>query len=331
MSLLNEFFRPIKTEFAMVDTVIKQSLADETYPEILQINQYLQETPGKRLRPALLLFSFFAVADKESIEKNLENAVKVAAAIELIHMASLVHDDIIDSAEERHNKPALHQKFGEEVGIAMGVYLYAKSLMLLSEAESLDVLSVISATVNNLCRGEMVQVMGRDNPNLSLAAYTQILQEKTGVLFAAACRCGVLLGQGNDTTATALYSYGESLGITFQIADDYMDIMGDKETLKKQPGQDFELGEVTLPLLLLLEANKNTPLYEEITTLINRKNKVSLLTLREMIKKSDAPKNTQVMGKSYIKKARESVTGLRESKYKKSLLNLLLFVEKRGF
>jgi geranylgeranyl pyrophosphate synthase len=324
---------PIRDELQKMETIIAKSLGDESYPHISEMNSYLVKAPGKRVRPTLLLFCFKALLDGErvsSIDGVTRQAAMLAAAIELIHMASLVHDDIIDHADTRHERPAFHRKFGTEIGMTMGVYLYAKSLSLIADVRHPEVLKVISTAVEDLCRGEITQLTQRDTPSFDLDDYLRILKEKTGVLFATACQCGAILAGASPSIQNALYQYGESLGIVFQIADDFMDLMGDEDTLGKKPGQDFVEGEITLPLLYLIDGLYGDDKDEVISKVIS-KNPDHIFELRDRILQSDAPRKSRMLADEYLNRARLSLKDLPQTKFKKSLYSFVDFVEKRAF
>jgi geranylgeranyl pyrophosphate synthase len=324
---------PIRDELHKMESIISQSLGKESYGHISEMMAYLTKSRGKRIRPILLLFSFKALVDGEkvpSIEVVNRQAVTLAAAIELIHMASLVHDDIIDHADTRHERASFHHKFGTEIGMTMGVFLYAKSLSLIAEVGHPNVLKVISDAVEDLCRGEITQLTHRTEPSFELDDYLRILKEKTGVLFAASCQCGAILAGASKPIQEALYQYGESLGIVFQIADDFMDVMGDQETLGKATGQDFEQGEITLPILYLIEG-----LYgedrDDVIAKVCSKRPEHLAELKERIINSDAPDKSKALAKEYLNKAKLSLKDLPQTKFKKSLYSFVDFVEKRTF
>lgn len=219
------------------------------YPTLREIGEDLMLGTGKQLRPTLAILAYRALMGTAAADPRLAH---LCTALELLHVASLVHDDVIDSAELRHGKPALYKRFGVELAIPYGVYLYALSLKEIAKIGSLPVLTEISRTVERLCEGEMVQVGFRDNLELKTAEYVAILKKKTGVLFATACVAACHLADADARTVRAMSRYGTSLGIAFQLVDDYLDIIGDASgALKKVPGQDFMMGELTLPLLVL--------------------------------------------------------------------------------
>lgn len=220
------------------------------YPTLREIGEDLMLGTGKQLRPTLAILVYRALRGATAQEPRL---AYLCTALELLHVASLVHDDVIDAAEIRHGKPALYRRFGIELAIPYGVYLYALSLKEIAKIGLLPVLTDISRTVERLCEGEMIQVGLRDRLDLKTAQYVVILKKKTGVLFATACVTAYQLsGIADVRIQRALSRYGTALGIAFQLVDDYLDVVGDASgALKKMPGQDFLMGELTLPLLVL--------------------------------------------------------------------------------
>ncbi len=331
--LKDVLIHPIKDELHKMEGIILRALGQESYGHIAEMTSYLMKSPGKRIRPILLLFCFKAILDGEkvpSVDSVMRRAITLAAAIELIHMASLVHDDIIDHADTRHERPAFHHKFGTEIGMTMGVYLYSKSLSLIAEVGHPDVLKIISQAVEDLCRGEIIQLTHRNEPSYDLDDYLRILKEKTGVLFAASCQCGAILAGASPSIQTSLYQYGESLGIVFQIADDFMDVMGDKETLGKTPGQDFKQGEITLPILYLVDSLEGQD-RDDMIAKINSKHPEHLAELKNRILQSDAPVRSRELAGYYLNKARLCLKDLPQTKFKKSLYSFVDFVEKRAF
>ena len=240
----------IGQELAVFQTRYREVVLRSAYPRLREIGEDLMQGMGKQLRPALAILVYKALSGTRSSEGRL---VHLCTALELLHVASLVHDDVIDAAEMRHGKPALYKRFGVEMAIPYGVYLYALSLKEIAKIGSLPVLTDISRTVERLCEGEMVQVGFRDDLELKTVEYVVILKKKTGVLFATACVTAYHLSDVADVAIQrALSRYGTALGIAFQLVDDYLDVIGDASgALKKMPGQDFLMGELTLPLLVL--------------------------------------------------------------------------------
>ncbi|MSR89178.1 MAG: polyprenyl synthetase family protein [Candidatus Margulisbacteria bacterium] len=331
--LKETIYAPIQSDLEAIEKIISEQLRDEPNADILAVNEFILKAPGKRLRPALMVLMFYAsVLDISLISKELVRKLhQAAAAVELIHMASLIHDDIIDHAPIRHHQPSIQAKFGMEIGVVQGVYLYALSLGLLSEAGNIEVLSRISYAVKTLCQGELSQVSDR-NIIREISVYMSVLEQKTGVLFAVACECGIILSGASDLFRKKGALFGEKLGVVFQIADDYMDFMGDEKTLGKDPGQDFELGEMTLPVLLLLDSAKSEEERIEIEMLMSdSRSDEALLKLRDRVYASQALYQTKEIAVAYLEKAEGCLEGFSDTIYKTSLEVLLGFVEQRAF
>ncbi len=331
--LKETIYAPIQSDLDAIEKIISEQLRDEPNKGILAINEFILKAPGKRLRPALMVLMFYAsLSDASTVSKERVHKLhQAAAAVELIHMASLIHDDIIDHAPIRHHQPSVQAKFGMEIGVVQGVYLYALSLGLLSDAGNIEVLSRISYAVKTLCQGELSQVSDR-NTIREMSEYMTVLEQKTGVLFAVACECGIILAGASDSFRKQGALFGENLGVVFQIADDYMDFMGDEKTLGKDPGQDFELGEMTLPILLLLAAAKSEDERSEIEMLMSESRpEDALLKLRDRVHASQALNQTKEIAVQYLEKAEGCLEGFSDTIYKTSLEVLLGFVEQRAF
>ena len=331
MSFLKTVYEPIYEDILAVEQLIRDVLGQEDYAKIQSVNDYVLGAPGKRLRPALLLFTFRALSPNPS-QEQVDRAVSVAAAIELIHMASLIHDDVIDHAPVRHNQPTIHTQWSMEVAVVYGVYLYGISLRLLAASDKMPIIEMIGDIVRQLCQGEMKQIFFRGHLELTLSEYLLVLKEKTGVLFRAACESGVLLSQlGDDSTRRKMGAYGESLGVVFQIADDTMDIMGDRDTLGKEPWQDLSLGELGLPLIYLLEMQESEEARELIRSMINRHSDEDLEQLQQMIMDSNVMAKCIDLGMGYLAQAKDQLLEVTDSQFKDSLIQLVEVIRKRAF
>jgi len=250
---------------------------------------------------------------------------KIASAIELIHVASLVHDDIIDASALRHHKPTFNVKFGEDVSIAFGDYLYAIAFELIASCKNTDILSCIAQASRALCEGELIQVCERDNLSLLKERYLLIVKKKTASLFAASCQAGAILSQSRQLTQDSLKEYGLNLGVAFQIIDDCRDLTGSKEKLGKRPGLDFKMGELTLPVLNLIfqepQEKKNI-----IELLRNQDDEKAFRSLSFKFLNSSAFEKTKQEAFAYIQKAKSSLGHLKDSSYRRSLSALADYV-----
>ena len=317
MALLKEIYRPIEKELNDVDTLIGSSFSKSESNSIVNIGEFLLENPGKKIRPVLVILSAKSTQSQVSGQK----LTKIASAIELIHMASLLHDDVIDHSEVRHNKPTVNSKWGKDVAITLGDYLYAVAFELISECGNSDIIHCISSAAKTMCEGELIQVCERDNLDLLKERYIVIVKKKTASLFAASCQTGALISKSPEPLKKALKEYGMNFGIAFQIVDDYLDLVGEEKRLGKNPGQDIGLGEMTLPVLNLLgsmPANKRGTLK---TLLASREDKEKLKEIKSMLFNSKASLKTKEAVSSYITLAQEKLNILPHSTYKESLID----------
>ena len=281
------FLNPIKADLQKVDETILLWLGKEDSPAIQDISDHIMLSAGKRLRPAITLLTFKALAEKSTSEINSENCIKIASAIELIHMASLVHDDAIDHSDSRRGNPSVFKKWGTDVAISMGVYLYSIALNLIAEVGNRAILTNISQSVTHLCQGELNQVLERNNPFTTHEEYIDILRKKTAALFRASCTSGAILAGAPYSTQENLSCFGEDIGIVFQLIDDILDVSGASDVLEKESGKDFEMGEMTLPLLLLLEKSSGEN-KKKLLSFISGKSESSLDVLREEMKQHNS-------------------------------------------
>lgn len=323
---LYDIYTPIKKHLAAVDRVLNARLLGTRYKSILELNDYLLRAKGKRLRPALVIIC--AKASSKSKKANFKTLFSIASAIELIHIASLVHDDIIDQATLRHHQPTIHTKFGEDVAVAFGDYLYSVAFELISSCNNPALLSCISQATKALCEGELVQVCERDNLSLLKERYILIAKKKTAALFAASCQSGAMVSCAGQEVQVALKAYGMNLGVAFQIIDDCRDLASNEDDTGKNTGLDFKMGELTLPVLnlLSLSADKN-----EILRLLKESGKKeAFLNLRQRFIDSPALAKTREDAFSYIGRAKSSLKRLKDTPYKASLLGLLDYVASKA-
>ena len=320
---LDEIYKPISDELDQVDRLLDISLKSGSNKTIEGINRYVLESPGKRIRPALVILSAKTVSRRakgEALAKRGRQLIKIASAVELIHMASLIHDDVLDHASLRHNKPSVNYKWGNEVSIALGDYLYSKAFELIATCKNTEVLTCLSQAVAQMCEGELTQVKERDSLQLKKRQYLVIVKRKTASLMASCCRAGAALVGGRFVYKQALTDYGLNFGIAFQVMDDYLDLTATSEELGKPAGLDITMGELTLPLLILPESKRKKLLQMNKTA----KNRIGLI--KEALTKSGALVRTRKFIDSYISRAKESLCPCRDSKYKKSLEDLADFI-----
>lgn len=236
-----------------LETVEKQleEIINETQGPAGEICSYMLKAGGKRLRPTLVLLSARCFADTAPPQ-----AVTAAVAAELIHLASLIHDDIIDNAGSRHSKPSVNSRWGNKIAVLAGDNLFAKAFGLLSKSKLYNVLELMVEAIEDMCSGEIEQALDSFNAEQKEENYYRTISKKTGKLIAVCCQSGSLSSQAGEEHSLALREYGMNLGYAFQIADDILDFTGKVNVLGKPTGLDLAQGTLTLPMLNLLKNSR---------------------------------------------------------------------------
>ncbi|CAN5164559.1 polyprenyl synthetase family protein [soil metagenome] len=241
-------FSLIKTEMALVEAEFRHQ-ASSNIQVINYLGDYLQASGGKRVRPALVLLSNYAVGGNA----EQENVIRLATVMEMLHTATLVHDDIIDNADTRRNRVSVNARFGNQSAVLMGDWLYMSAFETSLKERSLEILDILTRLTRKMTEGELIQLTTLGRTDISEAEYFDILQRKTAYLFSACCEIGAILGNAASEEQKALKDYGMNLGTAFQLADDVLDFTANEEVLGKASGADLLEGKLTLPLILLVE------------------------------------------------------------------------------
>ena len=311
MMQLKEIYQPIKKELREVERVLGASLGQTNNESILKLNRFLLESPGKRLRPALVILSAKASVNRKP-QFPEQQLINIASSIELIHMASLIHDDVIDHSDKRHHNETVNSRWGQDVSITLGDYLYSLAFELISHCSNTDILNCISSATKAMCEGELLQVMERDNISLMKERYMVIIKKKTASLFAASCKVGAIASNSSQPIRNALTRYGLNFGIAFQMIDDCLDLMGQEFSLGKAPGQDINVGEVTLPILNLLKSVSGSQ-RRKLKKLLRSKDSDCLKEIRRKLDSSNALEVTKKISLSYLDSAKEKLMVLSDS------------------
>lgn len=253
------FFNPIKKELKTVE----RSLIDNIDTDIVLLDNastHLIKAGGKRLRPA------FALLAAKIYDDSLEKVIPVAVALELIHMASLVHDDVIDNSNVRRGAPTVKSKWGNRVSIYAGDYILAKSLYLVAGYKRSDMVDVLAEASMKICEGEIIQMLSCYNVNQDFKDYLRRIERKTALLISVSCKLGGMVSNAPQKEIAALTRYGYYLGMAFQVTDDILDFTADEKTLGKPVGSDIRQGVITLPALYAL---KNDSKRDELAELLS--------------------------------------------------------------
>ncbi|GAB3728374.1 polyprenyl synthetase family protein [Luteimonas pelagia] len=231
-----------REDMAAVDALIRRRLASDVVL-VNQVAEYIVGAGGKRLRPLLLLLA------ARSLGHRGPDAHQLAAVVEFIHTATLLHDDVVDESDLRRGRRTANALFGNAASVLVGDFLYSRSFQLMVELDRMEVMRILADTTNAIAEGEVLQLLHVRNPDTDEAAYLRVIERKTAVLFAAATRLGALLAGADAATCDALHAYGMNLGYAFQVADDVLDYASDADTLGKNLGDDLAEGKATLPLI----------------------------------------------------------------------------------
>jgi octaprenyl-diphosphate synthase len=233
-------------EFAAVNQVIIEQLHSKI-PLVENIGHYIVDAGGKRLRPLLVLLAAGCLGE---IRKD---DIALAAIIEFIHTATLLHDDVVDISSLRRGRPTANAKWGNAPSVLVGDFLYSRAFQLLVKLGNMPLMQLLADTTNTIAEGEVLQLTKAGDPETSEEAYFTVIESKTAVLFAAATKGAALLHGATDNDADKLYRYGLNLGTAFQLADDVLDYLGDPQKMGKNIGDDLSEGKPTLPLIFTIK------------------------------------------------------------------------------
>ena len=247
---MHEYTGPIKADLEQFGTKLNDHLQGDS-PLITSIARHLLKSRGKRIRPVFLFLS------SRASDNYTEHSVDASLAIELIHTATLLHDDVVDESELRRGNQTVNAQWTNLISVLMGDYLFAKAFRIMVEADSIDLMRAISTATERVAVGELRQIEETGNYDLSEQEYVSIIADKTASLFAVSCETGPILKKRVQKERNRFADFGEKVGTAFQMADDLLDFVGDAEVTGKEPGNDVLTGKVTLPLIYSLKAVNN--------------------------------------------------------------------------
>ncbi|MGN7918581.1 polyprenyl synthetase family protein [Lysobacter sp. 22409] len=240
-----------RDDMAAVDALIRRRLSSDVVL-INQVAEYIVGAGGKRLRPMLLLLAAGALNHRG------RDAHQLAAVVEFIHTATLLHDDVVDESDLRRGRKTANAVWGNAASVLVGDFLYSRSFQLMVELDRLEVMKILADTTNQIAEGEVLQLLHVRNPDTDETAYLRVIERKTAVLFAAATRLGAVLAGADAEVQQRMHDYGMALGYAFQIADDVLDYASDAQTLGKNLGDDLAEGKATLPLIHAIAHSDDT-------------------------------------------------------------------------
>lgn len=317
---LNTIYTPVKDGLTEVEKTLK-SVADVEIPLLAELLAYLLQNGGKRIRPALTLVS------GKFGDYNLEMLKPMAAGLEMLHVATLVHDDIVDHSATRHGKPSISSAWGEASALLLGDYLFARAGQLVASTGVLRVVRLFSQTLMTISSGELAQISILFDQKKARDHYFNWVSAKTACLFSTCTESGAVLGNCPEETISALKEYGENFGIAFQIVDDILDFTGQEARMGKPVGSDLMEGAVTLPSILFAEMNTDDNLLKNV---IEKHDIDSVSTIIEKIRSSTVLGDCMEIASEHTNKACKAIEKLPDNDVHQSLVELSKFILERN-
>ena len=312
--MLNQTIKTVLSpadQLLKVNEVIRQSLNSDV-PLINQVSRHIIEGGGKRMRPQCLINLAGMVGEVKDIHYQL------AAIIEFIHTATLLHDDVVDESEQRRHSQTANVRFGNSASILVGDFIYSRSFQMMVELNNIEIMDVLAYTTNKIAEGEVLQLINKHNVELTDDQYNEIIQSKTGVLFEA---CGKLASIGNRCAPhqkNGLTQIGRIYGHIYQLVDDLLDYSGEANIVGKNLGDDLKDGKMTLPLLIAYR-NSSQNDQEIIKKAINQGDVSQLTKIFEIIKKTNAIQLVQAQIQYQIHQIEDTLNNFDNNEYKKRI------------
>jgi octaprenyl-diphosphate synthase len=320
---LKSIYEPIQAEIDRFEATLERELAHEN-PFVTQLLKHSTKFQGKRVRPALLLHSAHILGGEVT-----DVHVQLSAVVEMLHTATLVHDDVLDEALIRRQVKTLNNVWGNEASILFGDYLFAKAYTLAAKIHNRDANLILAKTVEEMCVGELWQISTKFNFDMDEEQYCKVIYGKTGSLFATACRLGSVDSVAPAAQVDALANYGACFGTAFQIIDDCLDITGDESEMGKSLGTDLEKGKLTLPVIKLLRdlpAQERKKLQDLI---VSRDGADKKSVVQKMIRERDILSYCTRRATEFVEDAKSGLRQLPDSLHVDALLSLADFVLER--
>ena len=322
---LEEIYWPIRDQLRMVDEELKSRLHSDN-ELVRQINKYILDMPGKRLRPALVLLSA-RMGDYRGNE-----AIPVATAVEIIHTATLFHDDVVDSANLRRGQPTVNSKWGDGISIVLGDHWYSRAFSVLSHLKIPKVLEMLLEVINRICVGELEQLKRRYDLSFTEQEYLEIVKNKTACLMSFCCKAGALIGEVSPEQMKSLANYGLNLGIAFQIVDDCLDFIGTEGKMGKSMGSDLLEGKLTLPLIYAMSAaNKRDVERIKNSFRLRQINSNDVNEIKNIVKRHRAIDYSLRKAEKYRDISKNQLKSLKDSEYRDALNLFADYVVERGY
>jgi octaprenyl-diphosphate synthase len=318
----NAIIEPIASDMEAVNAVIRRQLHSDV-PLVNQIAEYIISAGGKRIRPVLVLAMANAYGYRGTYHHDL------AAVVEFIHTATLLHDDVVDESSLRRGRQTANALFGNAASVLVGDFVYSRAFQMMVAVGDMRVMQILADATNVIAEGEVLQLLNMHDPDVTEERYLQVIRSKTAKLFEAAAQLGALVAGASDSAVDAAGEYGRSLGTAFQLIDDVLDYSGNAADIGKNVGDDLREGKPTLPLIYLMQ--HGAPGQRKLVrACIESGDEQHFDDILAAITSSGALDYTKRKAEQAARRAAESITGLPSSQFKDSLLQLCAFAVGRN-
>jgi len=322
---LMDLYAKMKNDLNEIEAELERTVTSD-HVLMTETAVHLLKAGGKRIRPVFTLLSGKFGSYSLDVMKG------VAVPLELIHMASLVHDDVIDDAKTRRGQLTVKAKWDNRIAMYTGDYIHGKALTVATRLHNPRIHQILSKAMVEMCIGEMEQIRDFFNTDQTIRNYLLRIRRKTALLIAISCQLGAVAAEAREEYANALYRFGYNVGMTFQIRDDLLDLCGTEKQIGKPPGSDIRQGNITLPVLLALqESHLRDPLLREIAMIRRTNGEGDTSEALRLIRGSRGIKQAEALADRYTRKALAALEGLPDISAKKSLKGIAHFVNKRNY
>jgi len=320
---LKQIQSSIAQDMRAVDEVIRSALYSDVVL-IKQVAEYIINSGGKRLRPALVLMSAELFGPVQPAHHQL------AAVVEFIHTATLLHDDVVDESSLRRGQATANSLFGNAASVLVGDFVYSRAFQMMVRVDNMRVMEILAEATNVIAEGEVLQLLNVHDADISEQDYLQVIHFKTAKLFEAATRLGAVICQANEADEKALSLYGRHLGTAFQLIDDVLDLTGDAQAIGKNLGDDIAEGKPTLPLLYAMRHGTKEQA-ELIRTAIEHGGEHNIQNVIDAVQQTDALKHVRELAQQEADLACQAIAHLVDSPAKQRLIDLAEFSVERDF
>jgi octaprenyl-diphosphate synthase len=320
---LSEIRDPVAEDFQAVDQLILRRLESDVVL-INEIGRYIVHSGGKRLRPLAVLLAARACGYVG------RHHIDLAAIVEFIHTATLLHDDVVDGSELRRSQDTANAVWGNEASVLVGDFLYSRSFEMMVDVGDLRVMDVLSHATNRIAEGEVLQLLNCNDPDTSERKYMEVIDRKTATLFEAGTRLGAVLAESTPEIEAAMTDYGRTLGIAFQLVDDALDYSADGQQMGKNLGDDLAEGKPTLPIIRALQIGSPDQ-RRLLRKAIESGGREHIRGVAEVIDSTNGIGYTVELARKYARKAKETVTSLPDSRQREALAALADFAVVRTY